>query len=188
MLNIFIFVFYLSQSAHAFFMEANLFYSSDALSKGTSNTVTRTLYDFAFGFNVDRKGQMQAGWGYHGMSSSDVDGSTSKTTTFSGYGMGPKFNFFLDRKRRWCLGLTYGIVARSTYKDTNSSEESWRGSTYKGDFGYIYRLDNGAFFFGARLNYVSGSYNEKLVDQVTFSNVSNSRTFMYPSFTLGLDF
>ena len=177
---------FVESSAHAFFLESNLFYTNDALTQTSATTANRMFYDVAIGFNIDKKGFYQAGWAYDGFATSDAAGSS--TTTYSATAMGPKFNFFFGKQRQWNLGLTYGIVSKATYSVSGSNAEVWSGTSYKAELGYIMRSDDGAFFFGVKINYVSASYTERIIGSTNYSTISYNRTFLYPTLTFGFDF
>lgn len=183
----YILISFTSLSARAFFIEANTFYLSDAGTVSSTTTASsRMLVDLALGFNADSKGYFQVGWFYGMFNTSDATGGT--TTTYAGSMMGPKFNIFLGKGRNWSVGLGYGIVTSATYSSGGSSE-LWKGSGYKGDFGYMFRLsDDGSTKLGLRLNYVTATYKDKFVNGTTYTTVSNARTFMYPSIYFGFDF
>lgn len=172
-------------SAHALFIEANGFYFSDALVQSSNSTTGRTFFDGAIGFNIDKKGYYQAGWAYDSYATTDATGTT--TTTFAATAMGPKFSFFLGKARGIFLGLTYGISTNATYTPNGGSAEKWQGTSYKIETGYLFR-DEDSFFYGLRVNYVSANFTQKVVGTATYSTVSYSRTFIYPSITFGFDF
>jgi hypothetical protein len=163
-----------SQPAHAF-LEFNAFYFSDAMNTGTSSTSTRTFIEATLGFMIDKGGRYYAGWAYASHGASDSPSGTA--VTYASTEMGPRFLIMIDKAKEWSLGFGYYLVTSAAY--SSGTSETWKGSALKADIGYNFNVME-SFQLGARLNYSSATYVEKLVGSA-YSTVSNTRAFIYPS-------
>lgn len=164
-----------SWSASAY-LELNTFYSSDNFKNSSTTTNTVTLYDVSIGFAVDKKGLYLVGWNYTGH-------STSKTTTtsesYASTQMGPRFLFHFDKQKMYSLGFAYNLSTKATFNN-GTSTYTWKGTGLKADLGVNFPIGENTFL-GLRLNYSSTSYNEQLQNTTTYTQVSYSRAFIYPS-------
>ena len=86
----------------------------------------------------------------------------------------------IDKSKNWSVGLAYYIVTTGSYSSGGGSSETWKGTALHADFGYNLPLDD-RLFFSVRYNYSSATYSERLVDSTTYSTVSYSKTYIYPS-------
>jgi hypothetical protein len=163
-----------ARPAHAF-MELNAFYFSDTMNTGTAAVSTRMFIETALGFMIDKNSRYFAGWAYAMHSASDSPSGTA--ITYASTEMGPRFVIMIDKAKEWSLGFGYYLVTKATYNPGTSEE--WKGTALKIDLGYNFNV-NDAFQWGARLNYSSATYTEKLVG-AAYSTSSNSRIFIYPS-------
>ncbi len=159
------------------YVELNTFYFSEALSNGSSQTMSRMFIEGTLGFAIDRKGVYLVGWNYSMFTTSDV---ATATTAYSSTQMGPRFVMMIDKHRQWSVGLGYNLVTSATYTDGGGTSEKWKGSALKFDIGYSFELSE-ATMLGLRLNYSSASFIEKLASETDYSVVSYTKTHMYPS-------
>ncbi|MCB0421095.1 MAG: hypothetical protein KDD61_08865 [Bdellovibrionales bacterium] len=164
-----------SITAHAFTVDLNFFYFSDALTHSSDNSRSDLYYDLAVMTNLTRTGSFMVGWNYGAYSVSEA---ATSSTTYSGTEMGPRFGWYIDRKMEWCVFATYNLQAEATYSTT--SNETWRGSSYKMEFGYSPEVFDGVFV-GGKLIYYAATFTEKLVGSATYSTVSYSRSLIYPT-------
>jgi len=166
-----------AQKASAF-VELNLFYFNDALTMATASSNNRMYIDAAVGFAVDSKKRYNIGWNYTTQTATDTSGSS--TTKYSSTQMGPRFVWMLDKNNNWSLGLGLYLISKAKFDDGVGNTPEWRGTAYKFDVGYNFPI-NDDFYFGLRMNYSSASYSEQIVNSASYSNVSISRSVMYPS-------
>ena len=166
-----------AQRASAF-VELNLFYFNDALTMSTSASNNRMAIDGAVGFAIDSKKRYNVGWNYTTQSATDVSGSSTKT--YSSTQMGPRFVWMIDRNNSWSLGLGLYLISKAKFDDGAGNTPEWRGTAYKFDVGYNFPI-NESVYFGLRMNYSSASFSEQIVNSATYSNVSYSRSAIYPS-------
>ncbi len=172
------------KASATFFFDFNGFYFSDNLKEANTNTYSRMFYDVTLGFSIDKAGFYQVGWDYVGHSTSDKDASA--TVTYTATQMGPRFVFYLDKKRFWRTSLAYNLVSSATYND-GTTPTTWRGSALVGDFGYQLPIGESSAL-GLRINYSQASYSETLVGGTTYTKVSYSRTLIYPSLAITFEF
>lgn len=171
-----LFIFLSTQSAFAF-IEANVFYLSDTLTAATSSTSTKTFFEICLGFSIDSKGKYMVGWNYGSFATSDT---TTTTDTYTSTQMGPRFVFQFGKGNDWSVGLAYNISTKAAYTPAGGTQEDWTGTGLKADFGYNFQLSEYTDL-GIRLNYASATYTEKVVAQTTYSTISYTRPFIYPS-------
>lgn len=166
----------LSSPASAF-VELNGFYFSDDLKVGSTSSTGRMVFEGAVGFAIDRKKKYNVGWNYSMYTATDKTTSTAK---YTGTQMGPRFLWILDKKGNWSAGFGYYLVSKAKYDDGAGNTPEWKGSAFKVDVGYNYEISE-AFYAGVRMNYSGASYNEQLVQSTTYSNVSYTRSMIFPS-------
>lgn len=161
-----------------FFFETNGFYISDGSKFSSTATETKMLLDFALGFGIDKRSQWQVGWNYsmHSTSTSGDD-----TVSYSSTEMGPKINYYLDRNRSWGISFAYNLIVNGSYEASGTTHE-WRGTSMRADFGYGGQISE-QLRLGLRLVYNIASFNEE-VDDTTLTNISYTRTLMYPAIHL----
>jgi hypothetical protein len=169
--------------AHAFVADANIFYFTDTTAETKTTSHKATLYDILVGFDLDKKGQYQAGWAYSGYTTATE--SNSQTTDYKATGMGPGFIFYLNKTATVRFGFSYLYKTIADYTPAGGTQENWRGTMMNANFGYQFRFE-GAFSLGLRMNYSSGSFSEKVVSS-TKTDVSNKKTIIYPSIALTVD-
>lgn len=160
--------------AHAF-IELNAFYFSDTMAADSSASSNRMFVEGTLGFMIDKKGEYLVGWAYGMFNATDT---TTSSITYASTQMGPRFVWVIDKAKNWSLGLGYYLVTSATYNA--GTEEKWKGSAIKADAGYNFNVTD-RFQMGVRLNYSAATYTEKLVGATTYSEVSYTRSFIYPS-------
>jgi hypothetical protein len=165
------------QKASAY-VELNGFYFNDSLTVGTAASANRLFIEGSLGFAVDSHKKYNIGWNYSTQSTSDV--ANGKTATYSSSQMGPRFLIFLDRNNAWSLGFGYYLVSKASYDDGNGNSATWKGTAYKVDIGYNFPVTE-SLLAGIRMNYSGASYSEQIVGSTTYSNVSYTRSIIYPS-------
>lgn len=178
--------FLFTNQAQAILIDLNTFYFSDTFSPGSSNsTFARTAYDLRVGFSLDKKSRYFIGWNYSGVTVADQLSSGNEQYTSTE--MGPSFLWVIDRNNRWILSLTYNLVSTAQYTPAGGSTEKWKGTTLKAYLGYNIQLSE-YWFFGPTLNYYSASFNEKIENESTYTQVSITRSMIYPGIYLGYRF
>ncbi len=173
---ILVLLFFVSFEMKAANLELNGFYFTDSFSSTSTLASTYMTADGAVNLNLNKKGTLTIGWAYTMIN--DV-ATASSTATFTTADMGPRFGWFLNKEKTWGLGLAYNIISNATY-DGSGTAVKWRGTSLKTDFGYAPEISEN-MYCGFRINYYSGSWIEQLVGSSTYSTVSYTRTWMYPS-------
>ncbi|MES2803651.1 MAG: hypothetical protein V4654_14260 [Bdellovibrionota bacterium] len=168
-----------SISAKAVVAELGLFYFTDDLSSTSNFKTSRTIYDFAVLMTSEGRRMLGIGWNYAGVTSED--GSTT-TTTYSSTETGPKFTYMFGREQDWYLGLAYNLLAKAQFSDTNGEAE-WRGTSIKAEFGFLPKI-NSRINAGVKLNYHQATYNEQITNTTTLTQTTNTKTMIYPTFSL----
>jgi hypothetical protein len=174
-------------TAHAFFIEGSVFYFSDGLKTTSADSSSQTLFDAALGFDLDHQGRYQVGWSYglYSTSSSTAGVSSSYSATV----MGPQFNVFLGHTKSWEFSLVYGIVTNASVSTAGATAEKWRGSSYKLNVGYLFKLnEEGTSNLGLKLNYLVGMYGENFGSGAAYSKISYTKTLIYPSIAYSIGF
>lgn len=141
--------------------------------------------DAAVMIKLEKNKKWHVGWQYVFISSSV---KTTSQTDFSTGDMGPRVEYYLDKKKAWGIGLGYNLIVASQYKDAETGETvKWRGSSLKADFGYNAEFDEW-LFLGLRISYYSGTFNEQFVGGTTYTKVAYSRAWIYPTMFFRVDF
>ncbi|AZZ35401.1 hypothetical protein CIK05_00825 [Bdellovibrio sp. qaytius] len=172
-----------SISAKAVVAELGLFYFTDDLSSTSSISHSRTIYDFAVLMTSEGKRLLGIGWNYVGATSDDV---TTATTSYSSTETGPKFTYMFGSNQDWYLGLAYNLLAKAQFSDANGSAE-WRGTSLKAEFGFLPKITS-RINAGVKLNYHQASYNEQITNTTTLTQTTNTKTMIYPTFSLVFKF
>lgn len=174
----------ISPQAQAFLFDVNGFYFSDTFAPNSASTVsTYTNYDVRIGFNVDKKQRFFIGWNYSGVSSSYT--TTAGSTQYASTEMGPSFLWALNKDKTWIISFAYNISSTATYTASGGTPEKWKGATMKAYLGYNIEVSPDCFV-GPTLTYYSANFNETIINEVTYSTTSNTRTQIYPAFYFGL--
>jgi hypothetical protein len=167
--------------AYGFSIDTNVFYSTDALSAEEDTSDSRTLYDISFNLNLTKKGGIFIGWSYSGITITQELNSIE--ADYSLTEMGPKLGFYFDKDKELVLAVVYNLIATATYDD-GTTDADWRGTTLKGELGYLPKIGEGSVGIGFKLNYHSATFAESITDETTLDNVSYTRALIYPSFAL----
>lgn len=168
-----------SVSAKAVVAELGLFYFTDDLSSTSNFSTSRTIYDFSVLMTSEGRRLLGIGWNYVGVSSEE--GATTMTT-YSSTETGPKFTYMFGREQDWYVGLAYNLLAKAQFSDTNGEAE-WRGTSLKGEFGYLPKINN-RLNVGVKLVYHQASYNEQITNTTTLTQTTNTKTMIYPTFSM----
>lgn len=172
-----------SASAKSVVAELGLFYFTDDLSSTSSLSNSRTIYDVSVLMTSEGRRILGIGWNYVGASSEE---SATTTTSYSSTETGPKFTYMFGREQDWYLGLAYNLLAKAQFSDANGEAE-WRGTSLKGEFGFIPKINN-RINAGVKLVYHQASYNEQITNTTTLTQTTNTKTMIYPTFSLVFKF
>ena len=167
-------IFFAGPRADAFIELGGFYYSQGQTTTATTSSA-RTFFEGTLGYRIDKAGQYLVGWGVASHSQTD---SATVSTTYSSLQMGPRFLWMIDKAKNWSFGFAYYIVTKATYSDGVTSE-TWKGTALHVDAGYNIPI-NESFLVGFRLNYSSATYTERLVGAATYSEISYTKTFIYP--------
>ncbi len=160
--------------------DINVFYFTDTFTYSSADSAyKRTFYDFMAGFGLTKKRSFVLGWNYDSMTFSDNPGAE---TSLKITDMGPKFVYYFDKDRTWVVAFTYNLITKGTYSSGATTSEL-RGSSMKAEAGYLPMMWENVFM-GAKLNYYKATFNEEITNTTTLTPVSNSRTVIYPSFSM----
>jgi len=162
------------------FVELNAFYFSEAESAVSSASGTRTFLEGTVGFRIDKGGQYLVGWG---IASHSTSSAATATATYTSLQMGPRFLWMIDKSKSWSVGFAYYIVTTASYNDGVSAAETWKGTSIHADGGYNLPIGDDVFF-GIRFNYSASTFTERLIGSTTYSSVSYTKTYMYPSLAM----
>ncbi|MDZ4082164.1 MAG: hypothetical protein U1E10_04455 [Bdellovibrionales bacterium] len=169
--------FLLFSSRSMAFVELNAFYFSEAEAAAASTSGSRTFLEGTVGFRIDKAGQYLVGWG---IASHSTSSAATTTATYTSLQMGPRFLWMIDKQKSWSVGLAYYIVTTATYDDGSGTAETWKGTSLHADGGYNLPIGDDVYF-GIRFNYSASTFTERLIGSTTYSTVSYTKTYMYPS-------
>lgn len=160
--------------------DINVFYFTDTFTYSEADSVyKRTFYDIMVGFPLTKKRRVVLGWNYSSMTFSDNPGTE---TSLKISDMGPKLMWYLDKDRTWVIGFTYNLITKGDYSSGATTTEL-RGKSMRAEFGYLPMMFENVFI-GAKLNYYKATLDEEIVNETALNQVSNSRTAIYPSFSM----
>lgn len=163
------------------YAELNGLYSTDTFTRTTSSSNSKTYYALDIHANLENKERFYAGFHVDQISLIEDDGSGSQSTLTS-LNMGPMFMWVMDRKKTFSLALGYNLLANGTFTVTGSTSATLTGSGMWGSFGVMPEVAEN-WYLGFRLTYYSLSYTKSTVGSAA-SDVSYSRTLIYPTFAL----
>lgn len=176
----------MSSTTWALSIDANIFYFTDTLESTSTNSFTDTFYDVAITINLDKRGKFFTGWSYGSLTSERGTGSIPSITITD---MGPIFGWHINRDNNWVMVAVYNLISTADYTLTSSgTSEEWRGSSYKVSMGYKGYVVDEIFQAGLYLNYYGSTFSESVSDSTTLSNVSYSKSSIYPSILLSYRF
>jgi hypothetical protein len=172
-------------SAHAraadFVFDANVFYFTDDFTyDDTPNTYSRLMWDVTPAFTLTKKGRFVLGWNYASYTFTENPGTETSLTVTD---MGPKFMYYLNKDKTWVFAFTYNLITKADYTAAGASATELRGSSMKGEFGYMPMMWE-RVYMGAKLNYYQASFNEEITGETALDQVSHSRTVIYPTFAM----
>lgn len=173
-----------SISAKAVVAELGLFYFTDDLSSTSNFSTSRTIYDFSVLMTSEGRRLLGIGWNYVGVSSEE-GGDT--TTSYTSTETGPKFTYMFGREQDWYIGLAYNLLAKAQFSDPVAGEAEWRGTSLKAEFGFLPKINN-RINAGVKLNYHQASYNEQITNSTTLTQTTNTKTMIYPTFSMVFKF
>lgn len=155
----------------------------DSKSISSSNS-SATLYDVSADIFIDRSQRWALAVGYAGSTSQEpLDANTEATLTTENPYVGLTWVF--GKKNLYSLGAYYSPIVRAKYSETNTSEETWSGSSYfvrASVHPIIYK----SVMVQLSLTYSASQYTEKGAD----NSVSDVDTFEKSTLTpmVGLSF
>lgn len=165
-------------------IDVNLFYFTDTLTYSSANSdYKRTFYDLMVGVPLTKSRRIVIGWNYASMTYSDNPGTE---TSLKITDMGPKLMYYLNKDRTWVVAFTYNLISTGTYS-SGGTETELRGTSMKVEAGYMPEMWED-ILMGAKLNYYKATFKEEVTNQTSLSQVSNSRTSIYPSFSFTFRF
>ncbi|MCB0412273.1 MAG: hypothetical protein KDD22_07085, partial [Bdellovibrionales bacterium] len=115
-----------NSNAASLFVDLNAFYMSDAAQTTSTTSETKTFFDAAIGFGVNKTSQWQVGWNYSSYGASTTD------TTYTSSEMGPKFGYYFDKDRNWGASFSYNMIVTGTNTESGTTS-NWRGTSMKFD-------------------------------------------------------
>lgn len=164
--------------------DINVFYFTDGLTySNVESTYKRTFYDLTVAMPVTKSRRWVLGWNYGSMTFSDNPGTE---TSLKITDMGPKLMYYLNKDRTWIVGLTYNLISTGDYS-SGATVTELRGTSMKFEAGYTPMMWENVMM-GAKLNYYKATFKEEVTNQTSLSQVSNSRTTIYPSFSMTIRF
>lgn len=166
-----------SSPGHALTFDVNAFYYSDDLTAASTTVTSRLIWDFAIMLNLDRKGRVVMGWSYGSVAATD---ETASVTEYASTEMGPRFGYYLDKDYLWSVFFTYNLVSTADFTTGGGATEEWRGTTMRGELGYM-PIATESFFAGIKLIYYKAAYNEQVTGSTTLATNSYGRAMIYPS-------
>lgn len=169
-----------SISAKAVVAEVGLFYFNDKLASTNDFTFSRTIYDVAVLMTSEGRKLLGIGWNYSGVSTSDD--APAGETTYSSTETGPKFSYMFGREQDWYVSLAYNLLAKAQFSGA-AGEAEWRGTSLKSEFGYLPKVGS-KLNIGVKLVYHQASYNEQITNSTTLTQESNTKTMIYPNFSV----
>jgi hypothetical protein len=174
---------YPCQSIAAFTIDLNGFYSSDSLAYTSTTSNTRTFLSSSLNMAIDKGRSFYIGWSMITFSAPDT---TTTSVTYTSSDMGPRIMYNFNKSGSFNIAVTYNLKATTTYTGSGASE-TLRGTSLLGEIGYTPEVAEG-LLLGFKLNYYAPAFTESLVGTTTFTNVSYSRTLLFPSFSLSWQF
>lgn len=156
------------------------YYSDTFVYSSVSSSYSRMLIDVSFGMSLGKKGRWVLAWNYDSMALTESPAGVANKLTVTD--MGPKITYYLDKDCTLPFSFTYDLITKGKYQAGSAAAVELRGTAMKVDFGYTPEVSEG-LFLGAKINYYKPSFNESVIN-TSITKTSNSRTVIYPSFSL----
>lgn len=168
----------LNLPASATFIDINGLYMSDTFAANATTTSSRTSYDLGIGLEFGKGDRWIGGLNYGGGTFTD-EGTT--TVTFGFTDLGIKIGYFFSSRKTWFSTLAYNISSSAKY-DNGTTEVELRGTSLKADLGYAVWVSD-SIAVAMKLCYYAPTFVES-VDGTTITDISYTRTLIYPSLSL----
>lgn len=176
-----ILLFCAQNSSAALFAELSGISLTDASSTTVESSYSKLYYSLDIYANLDTKKTLFAGFHYDQISFTD-QATAASTYGLTSQDMGLMGMWIMDKAGTYSLTLGYNLIQTGSLTATGATAADLSGSAYWGSLGIMPQLGN-SFYAGIKLLYYQANYNKKTVGS-TFTDVSYSRTFMLPVFSM----
>ncbi len=178
---ILILIFCAQNTLAALFAELSGISLTDASTTSVDSAYTKLYYSVDIYANLDTKKTLFAGFHYDQISFTD-QATASSEYSLSSQDMGLMGMWIMDKAGTYSLTLGYNLIQTGSLSMTGSTDADLSGSAYWGSLGITPQLGN-SIYAGIKLLYYQANYTKKTVGS-TFTDVSYSRTFMLPIFSI----
>jgi hypothetical protein len=162
-------------------IDANLFYFSDGMVYSSATSAyNRTFWDFMIGMPTSSKGYWVIGWNYDTYSFIDNPGTATKLSITD---MGPKILYAINKDKTFVFAFNYNLITKGSYSPGGGTTSELRGTSMRVELGYTPAVSENCFM-GPKLNYYKATFTEEITGQTALAKVTDSRTVIYPSFTI----
>lgn len=155
-----------------------MFMTTDATVHTASPKTSSTIWATSYAFSVTKGKRFFVGWNVLGVSTSQDSGSGTPIT-YASTDMGPRL-VVLSKSGTWMGALSYNLRNTTSYDPGTGTAENLKGTSLFVELGYLPEL-NDTWRLGVKLNYYAPSFNESVVNDTTYSQVSYSKTTLFPS-------
>ncbi len=176
--SILLFCVFYSVGAQATYVDLNFLSFSDTFKSSTTTTISRSMFDLGAGVLMGKSDSWIWALSYGAGNFSDKGTST---TTYTYTDLGIKMGFFWTKQKKWFSTLAYNLESKAKYND-GTNEVELRGTSIKVDIGYAFWVTD-VISIAAKVFYYAPTFKES-ISSGTLTNVSYSRSIIYPSITL----
>lgn len=178
------FLFFLSASSEAgLIVDQNLIYFSESLANSDEQQASQMVIGFSVSASISKS--FQVGWNTNLISRSRT--TSSGTETLSGQEFGPAFAMLLGKGQSILLGYAYHPLVQSTYVSTAGSTESWQGTGYQIEFGFLPQIKEN-LWAGFKVFYDTATYSKSTNSSNLTSTVSYTHSVLVPVVSLSWRF
>lgn len=161
----------------SYFINLDAFYFADTNKTDATLTNGRTFIDFAVGIPITNKKEWFVSWNVTSISAKDTGGT--EDLTWSTLDMGPKVTYL--SKKGWTSSLAYNLSAKGKYQAAETA--TWTGTSILFDAGYLQEISDSTQL-GIKINYYANTVKESVVGSTTYSQVSYTRNWIFPTISL----
>jgi hypothetical protein len=165
------------------YLDLNFLSFSDTLKTSSTTGISRSSYDVGIGVLMGKAENWIWALNIGGGNFADKAAATDVTFKFTDLGM--KVGYFWNKQKSWFCTLSYNIESKAKYND-GSGEVELRGTSIKADLGYAYWPVE-TVGLAMKVLYYAPTFKESIAANA-ITNVSYSRTLLYPSIGLIISF
>lgn len=176
-LALLILLFFTNFAQAEYVADLNIFYFNDSLVEEDTSSQARTFWATSIVFGVGKSKSFLAGWNINSVTAND---SATEDDKFSSLDMGPKFTWLFKKDKTMSASVAYNLSSKASYTNGSAEEAKWSGTSILADIAFMPALTE-SLNIGIKLNYYKSTATQSVVGSTTYSEVSYSRGWIFPT-------